>query len=340
MNNSFVRLLVITDHHNHQAYESLYPLLRAMYGHPACKKIVVISRAHPGNEPFFVKQKLQKVYGIEVDSTFDLEHSREALFSSPQAYSPTAFHQVLLRLPKPNPPDWFAWLESTLGSDKIINRPGGILKTGSKAYLQHFPGICPPLQLCHTLEEVDAFRQRFPIVLKPLSEAGGRGLVKIDGDRVWEGEDELSWQEYIPKLRESLQESLLAMKYLRRVGQGDKRVLVVNGKIVGASLRLPAKDSWLCNVNMGGHAIASKPTAEEENIAKITSAALKKEGVIIYGFDTLEDDDGKRILSEINASNAGGFLPAQELSGEPVIERTAEFIWNFLLVEKEIKNLL
>ena len=335
MKKAFCRLLVVTDHRKHQAYESLYPLLRAMYRHPACNKIVVVSRAHPGNDLFFVQQKLHKLYGVEVDDNFQLEGSREELFSSRQAYSPTSFDKVLLRLPKPNPVDWFLWLESVLGSEKIINRPSGILKTGSKAYLTQFPSLCPPMTLCHKIEEVDRMRKSFPIVLKPLDEAGGRGILRIDGDRVWEGNEEMDWKEFIPFLELRLKKGMLAMKFLQRVGQGDKRVLVVDRQIVGTSLRLPAEGSWLCNVNMGGNAVASQPTEDEVHIAKVLTPTLKKEGVIIFGFDTLEDDDGKRVLSEINASNAGGFYPAELLSGEPVIDNTAAILWNYIFSEEK-----
>ncbi|MCB9293917.1 MAG: hypothetical protein H6559_12470 [Lewinellaceae bacterium] len=37
------------------------------------------------------------------------------------------------------------------------------------------------------------------------------------------------------------------MKFLRNVRQGDKRIIVVNGEVLGAVLRLPPRGSWLCN---------------------------------------------------------------------------------------------
>lgn len=335
MKQNFIRLLVITDHSKHEAYESLYPLLRSMKQHPACAQIVVISRVHAANADFFAGKEQPHVFGIEVDDSFDVETSREALLSSSAAYPLKDFHQYILRLPKPNPEPWFLWLEELLGGEKIINKPSGILKTGSKAYLTNFRDLCPPLRVCSELIDVDSFRRQFPIVLKPLKDAGGRGLVKIDGDQVWIGNTQLSWEAFLPDLTERLKDKLLAMEYLSRVDHGDKRVLVANGQIVGCSLRMPAADSWLCNVNMGGSAITSQPTEEEQHIARIISADLQKEGVILFGFDTLEDSKGLRVLSEINASCAGGFYPAEQLSGEPVIARTAQLLWQYILEKQQ-----
>jgi glutathione synthase len=306
-----------------------------MNKHSACGLIVVVSRSHPANAAFFQGQSLAPLFGVEVNASFDVEKSREALFASQQAYDISSFHQVLLRLPKPNPPAWFAWLEAKLGSSKIINRPTGIIKTGSKAYLASFRDLCPPLQLCHDVFEVEKFRQHFPMVLKPLSDAGGKGLIKIIDDQVWDGKIETTWDEFLPELGKRLEEGMLAMEYLDRVAQGDKRILVVNGKIVGASLRLPAPGSWLCNVNMGGYGTATHITAEEASMAEILAQDLRKEGVIIFGFDTLENNEGIRVLSEINASCPGGFLPSEQLSGEPVIARTAHQLWTYLLTSNQ-----
>ena len=50
----------------------------------------------------------------------------------------------------------------------------------------------------------------------------------------------------------------------------------------------------------------------------------------MYGFDTLVDDDGKRVLSEINTLSIGGIGPLAELSGRPVIREAAKLLWGYL----------
>ena len=51
---------------------------------------------------------------------------------------------------------------------------------------------------------------------------------------------------------------------------------------------------------------------------------------MIFGFDTLVDDDGRRVLSEINTLSIGGLMPLQEMSGKPVLKRVAELLWDYV----------
>jgi glutathione synthase len=51
---------------------------------------------------------------------------------------------------------------------------------------------------------------------------------------------------------------------------------------------------------------------------------------VLYGFDTLVDDDGKRVLSEINTMSVGGLLPLQEMIGTPVVMNAATGILDYV----------
>ena len=119
------------------------------------------------------------------------------------------------------------------------------------------------------------------------------------------------------------------MKYLKNVSKGDKRILVVGGQIMASSLRIPAVGSWLCNVSQGGKSVKSEVTMEEEDIVNTISPSLIAEGILIFGVDTLEDDDGKRILSEVNTLSVGGFPQAQKQSQRPIIKMTIDKIFKY-----------
>ena len=219
-----------------------------------------------------------------------------------------------------------------LGENKvIINHPNGIEQTSTKAFLLNFPKICPPMKLCKSIDEILEFANRFPIVLKPLKEYGGKGLLKINGDVLNDGSDDFDTNDYLRKQKEYIEtEGYLAMKFLKNVSEGDKRILVVNGKILASSLRLPAKDSWLCNVAQGGRSVASEVTSEEEKIIRRITPKLRRAGILIFGADTLVDDDGKRILSEINTLSIGGFPQAEKQTGRPVVQEAIDGIIEFV----------
>lgn len=113
--------------------------------------------------------------------------------------------------------------------------------------------------------------------------------------------------------------------------KGDKRVIVVGGKILGASLRLPAKDSWICNVAMGGSSNHAVADAEEITMVEKINPTLQKMGIVMYGVDTLVGDDGKRILSELNTTSIGGLPQIAALMGQPLVEEAVELIWAYIL---------
>jgi len=192
------------------------------------------------------------------------------------------------------------------------------------------------MKLCTSVQDIVEFNQRFPIVLKPLHEYGGKGIVKIDNGVVYDGSKEMSLDDYLESLT-GTNFQLLGMKYLTRVTEGDKRVVVISGTILGAMLRMPAVNSWLCNVSMGGSAVDYfvDVTDEEREMVRHLDVILSGLGIVLYGIDTLLGDDGKRKLSEINVTSFGGGLPKIDLTtNRSVLKEAAEYIWNYVRQEK------
>jgi glutathione synthase len=120
------------------------------------------------------------------------------------------------------------------------------------------------------------------------------------------------------------------MKYLPNVSFGDKRTVVVNKKILGSALRMPPENSWICNVAQGGHAVMSSPDSDELAIEQELTPLLYEKGIVMYGYDTLLNDNGRRVLSEINTLSIGGLGPMAEMSGKPMLQDTAKLLWDYL----------
>jgi len=57
--------------------------------------------------------------------------------------------------------------------------------------------------------------------------------------------------------------------------------------------------------------------------------------VVVFGIDTLVGENGLRVLSEINTLNVGGFIQAEQTSGERVISRAAQLLWEYLLMHSQ-----
>lgn len=328
------KLLILTDHSNHSAENSLYPFIHAMRNHPFCEHLDVATRGNTANHSFFKEQQATHIQVTTPTQDFGFDKQGASFFENEKKQATAIYDLIWLRLPPPLSESFLLFLKKAFPNQLIINDPTGIYTTGSKEFLVNFPELCPPMKVCKTVEDIIAFKNKFPIVLKPFREYGGKGIVRIDGNRVWEGKQESTFDHFIEKIKQT-NIDYLGVKFLKNVAQGDKRIVVVNGKIMGASLRLPPPNSWICNVSMGGTSTLTSVSDEEVHIVKTIDPTLSKMGIVMYGVDTLVGDDGKRILSEINTTSIGGLPQIAKQKNEPLVETAADLIWNYFLKHKQ-----
>ena len=323
------KMLVLTDHSNHSNENSLYPLVQAMRQHEYCRQLDVATRGDKRNDAFFKDLASASLLVTKVADDFAFSPTGESFKSNLRKASITDYEVVWLRMPPPLSEAFLKKLTTAFPEQLFINNPAGIYKTGSKEFLVNFPNLCPPMQICRSIEDIIQFKQAFPIVLKPFREYGGKGIVRIDGDQVWEGKAQKTFAEFRQELI-GKSVAYLGVQFLKNVGLGDKRIIVVNGKIMGASLRLPAKGSWLCNVAMGGSSHLTSVDPEEVTIIENLDSILSEMGIVMYGVDTLVGNNGKRILSEINTTSIGGLPQIAKLLGKPLVEEATNSIWNYI----------
>ena len=329
-------MLVLTDHTRHSKENSLYGLLKNIRQDERCARVDVATRKNPANHAFFLTHSTEELLVAEVDEHFAFEANGLSFDKNNKQVRLSAYDVVWLRMPPPLSASFLAFLEERFPEVLFINDPQGIQKTGSKAFLLNFPALCPPMKICRSIVDIVAFKNEFPIVLKPFREYGGKGIVKIDGDQVWEGDVALSFADFVDKIKNTKIE-YLGVKFLKNVSQGDKRIVVVHGQIMGASLRLPAKDSWICNVAMGGSSNKAEANEEERAIVNQLNPVLKKLGIVMYGVDTLVGENGKRVLSEINTTSIGGLVQIEQLRGTPVLKTAAGLLWDYIYWKKKNK---
>jgi len=321
------KMLILTDHSGHSVENSLYGLARALNRHPFCAQLDVVSRGLQLNNPFFKNFTSKKVYASRVNEHFQFTASGVAFRYGLRSVQLRQYDVIFLRLPYPITNDFWRNLTGLYPERQILNRPNGIVEVGSKAFLLNFPSLCPPMQLCHRRADIVRFKNNFPIVLKPLRNYGGKGIVKIVEDRVYLGKEEnIPFTDFMQRITEE-DFPYLGMKFLKNVEQGDKRIVVVDGNIIGCTLRLPANNSWLCNASQGGSSVAAQITPEEEEMVKALQPVLKEKGIVMYGLDTLVADNGQRMLSEINALSIGGLIQMERMYQQPITQNIANLLW-------------
>jgi len=323
-------VLCLTEHAKHSKENSLYAISASMAGHPLCEELVIASRSNESNHEFFQGLDFDKLHVSLIDDQFDFQNGNDSLSHPDKEISPADYDIIFLRLPRPTSDEFLEALENNFQTACFVNSPSGIIKCSNKAALVNFEDVCPPMKLCNSIEDIIEFSKHHDLVLKPLREYGGKGIIRIKNNILNDGKQDYPIAEYLKKIEPAIiNEGFLAMKYLENVSQGDKRLIVIGGEVLAASLRLPAEESWLCNVALGGKSVESEVDEDELKIINSINPFLEKNGILIYGADTLVDDNGKRTLSEVNALSIGGFPQAEKQTGKPIIKITLDKIFSY-----------
>lgn len=314
-----MKVLTLTDHQSLEPYNSLYKMVEELDGHENIE-LYLASRSDIQNSDFFSGIDLKTIHARRYCRDFEYKSS-QSWFNESQCIQTNAFGGIWLRIDQPVGDHFLEALKGIENEIYIINRPSGLLKASSKRYLTSFPELVPGIQLVETADAALQLSRSKNIVLKPVNGYGGQGLIRVnDGSIVHENSPpvDLESKAALDIISQCL--PCVSMDYLPTIEKGDKRILIFNGNIIGAMLRIPSDGNWLANVAMGASVHGAEITSEEENIVSTVSGELAIEGILLFGIDTLEDEQGRRVLSEIDPVNPGGFIGAEKFAGKPLIK--------------------
>lgn len=228
----------------------------------------------------------------------------------------SAFDVLLVRQ---DPPFDLAYLTATYllehlsGRVLMINNPVSIRNAPEKLLVTHYPALIPETLITRDLGTLKAFRARHrDIVLKPLYGNGGAGVFKVlEGDGNFSALVE--WF-----LRDS-PEPWIAQKYLPDIAQGDRRILLVEGRPVGAFNRMALAGEARSNLHAGGTAVPYTLTTRDLEICQTIGPDLEREGLVFVGIDVIGG-----YLTEINVTSPTGIHEVRNFGGEDI----AVLVWD------------
>ena len=96
-------------------------------------------------------------------------------------------------------------------------------------------------------------------------------------------------------------EPLIVQKYLPKVREGDKRIILVDGEPVGAINRIPPPGEARSNMHAGGKPVRATLSIREREICEAIGPTLLERGLIFVGIDVIGD-----WLTEINVTSPTG----------------------------------
>jgi len=184
---------------------------------------------------------------------------------------------------------------------KIINDPTSIRNVSEKLYSAKYQKFMPDTIFSQNLDEIKSFFKRNKkVIVKPIHSYSGNDILLMNSFNL------KTIINFIKK-----HDHIMCQKFLPKISKGDKRVFIINGKVVGAISRVPKKGSFLSNMSKGAVPINIKLTKSELKISKLISKDLKKENIFFAGIDFID----QKLNGDINVTSPTGLKSLYDLSG-------------------------
>ena len=191
-------------------------------------------------------------------------------------------------------------LDNLKDNVRIINDPTSIRNVSEKLYSTKYLRFMPQTIFSKNILEIKEFvKNHKKIILKPIHSFSGNDihlLTKFNSKLI---------KNFIKK-----HDYIMCQKYLPKISMGDKRVFLINGKVVGAISRVPKKGSFLSNMSKGAIPINTKLTKIELTISKLIAKDLKKKKIFFAGIDFID----QKLNGDINVTSPTGLKTFYDLS--------------------------
>jgi len=234
--------------------------------------------------------------------------------------APLAEHDIILM--RKDPPFDMDYIYTTYMLERaategvyIGNQPNSLRDVNEKLYTSWFSEFCPPTLVTTSSARLKAFiGHHKDAIIKPLDGMGGAGIFRLTPDD--------------PNINIILEHAtlndrrqIMAQRYVPEIKDGDKRVLVVNGKAVPYALaRIPAQGETRGNLAAGGRGVPVPIGEQERRIVDAVSPGLLERGLLFVGLDVIGS-----YLTEVNVTSPTCVRELdthmQQLSGQASISK-------------------
>ena len=203
-------------------------------------------------------------------------------------------------------------------SDKVffVNHPTAIRNAPEKLLACEFKEYMPQTLVSSNIDIIKDFAKDFSdIIIKPLYACGGADITK----HTYPFADlNMAVQQLIAKYNTPI----MVQRYLPEIKDGDLRVLICCGKVVGQVLRVPQDDNVAANFHAGGIAKAASLTTKQKEIIAVLSPILLARKLYFVGLDFIGD-----YLTEINVTSPTGIQEINCFSDKDI----SKDIWDLII---------
>jgi len=195
----------------------------------------------------------------------------------------------------------------------VVNNPASVRNAPEKILVTEFPELMPPTLVTRDKAEIEAFRREHgDVVMKPLYGNGGAAVFKVSAK-------DPNFGSLYDLFSVTFREPWVIQRFLPKVVEGDKRIILVDGVALGAVNRVPTGDDIRSNMVRGGAAETTELSKREREICERIGPMLRELGLIFVGIDVIDGN-----LTEINVTSPTGLRAIKRLGGPDL----AAAIWD------------
>lgn len=197
-------------------------------------------------------------------------------------------------------------LEHARDDTLVINDPRGLREANEKLYALYFAEHMPETIITSDRTAIHQFITDVggAAVIKPLDGMGGFGVMALRAG-------DTNNKAIVDML--TLEGTRLAevQAFIPEVDKGDKRVLLLDGELLGAILRVPSGGDLRANIHVGGSVVPTELTDKERGIVEAVAPRLKRDGLFFVGLDLVGEK-----LTEVNVTSPTGIRELSTFTGE------------------------
>ena len=174
----------------------------------------------------------------------------------------------------------------------VFNNPVEVRNCPEKLFVTRFPNLMPTTLITRNITDIYNFlADHKEIIIKPLYGNGGAGIFYFK-------DKSTNFDTLLEVLLGGSLEPIIIQEFLPNVAMGDKRIILLDGKPVGAVNRIPKSGEIRSNIHVGGKAVKTDITKQDMEICEVIGPELKARGLLFAGIDVI---NGK--LTEINVTS-------------------------------------
>jgi glutathione synthase len=220
------------------------------------------------------------------------------------------FERVLMRKDPPFDPEYYyatILLERAEAQGaRVVNSPRALRDWNEKLAILRFARFTPPTLVARDPARIHAFIDRHAdVILKKLDGMGGTMIFRVRAQ-------DPNRNVIVETMVGEAERTIMAQKFVPEIADGDKRVLVIDGKPFPHCLaRIPKAGETRGNLAAGGTGVARPLTARDREIGETVGAELVKAGIVLAGLDVIGE-----YLTEVNVTSPTCIVEIAQQTGE------------------------